>query len=157
VPVEDEDISKELARLFRKRGIDINVSCKVDKIEEETKGTGATVSYTDSAGKIQTRQAEKVLVAVGRGPRTYDAGIDKTKIQLDRAFIPVNEWMETTEPGRLRDRRYSSPDSRSSRIVGAMCGVVVASKLAGKYARPVRRDQRSGVHLLRSADRVQLV
>ena len=141
VPVEDEDISKELARLFRKRGIDINVSCKVDKIEK-TKD-GATVSYTDSAGKIQTRQAEKVLVAVGRGPRTYDAGIDKTKIQLDRAFIPVNEWMETTEPGvyAIGDIVAGLPQLAH---VGAMCGVVVASKLAGKYARPVRRDRVPG-------------
>ncbi len=141
VPVEDEDVSKELTRLFKKRGIDVNVSCKVEKIEK-TKG-GVTVSYTDSAGKPQTKQAEKVLMAVGRGPRTADSGIDKTKIQLDRGFIPVNEWMETSEPGvyAIGDIVAGLPQLAH---VGAMSGVVVASKLAGKYARPVRKDRVPG-------------
>ena len=141
VPVEDEDVSKELTRAYKKRGIDVNVSCKVEKIEK-TK-SGVKVSFTDSAGKPQVKEAEKVLVAVGRGPRTADAGIDKTKIQLDRGFIPVNEWMETTEPGvyAIGDIVAGLPQLAH---VGAMCGVVVASKLAGKYARPVRKDRVPG-------------
>jgi dihydrolipoamide dehydrogenase len=141
VPVEDEDVSKELTRAYKKRGIDVNVSCKVEKIEK-TKG-GVKVSFTDSAGKPQVREAEKVLVAVGRGPRTADAGIDKTKIQLDRGFVPVNEWMETSEPGvyAIGDIVAGLPQLAH---VGAMCGVVVASKLAGKYARPVRKDRVPG-------------
>ena len=141
VPVEDEDVSKELTRLFKKRGIDVNTSCKVDEIEK-TKA-GVKVSYTDSAGKAQTKEAERVLVAVGRGPRTYDAGIEKTNIQLDRGFIPVNEWMETTEPGvyAIGDIVAGLPQLAH---VGAMEGVVVASKLAGKYARPVRKDRVPG-------------
>ncbi len=141
VPVEDEDVSKELTRAYKKRGIDVNVSCKVEKIEK-TKA-GVKVSFTDSAGKPQVKEAEKVLVAVGRGPRTYDAGLDKTNIQLDRAFIPVNQWMETTEPGvyAIGDIVAGLPQLAH---VGAMCGVVVASKLAGKYARPVRKDRVPG-------------
>jgi dihydrolipoamide dehydrogenase len=141
VPVEDEDVSKELTRLFKKRGIDVNTACKVEKMEK-TKG-GVKVSYTDSSGKPQTKEAEKVLVAVGRGPRTYDAGIDKTNIQLDRGFVPVNEWMETSEPGvyAIGDIVAGLPQLAH---VGAMEGVVVASKLAGKYARPVRKDRVPG-------------
>jgi dihydrolipoamide dehydrogenase len=141
VPVEDEEVSKELTRAYKKRGIDVNVSCKVEKIEK-TAG-GVKVSYTDSTGKPQVKEAEKVLVAVGRGPRTYDAGLDKVNIQLDRAFIPVNEWMETTEPGvyAIGDIVAGLPQLAH---VGAMCGVVVASKLAGKYARPVRKDRVPG-------------
>jgi dihydrolipoamide dehydrogenase len=141
VPVEDEDVSKELTRAFKKRGIDVNVSCKVEKIEK-IKG-GAKVSFTDAAGKPQVKEAEKVLVAVGRGPRTYDAGIDKVKIALDRGFIPVDEWMETSEPGvyAIGDIVAGLPQLAH---VGAMCGVVVASKLAGKYARPVRKDRVPG-------------
>ena len=141
VPVEDEEVSKELTRAYKKRGIDVNVSCKVEKIEKIK--TGVKVSFTDSAGKPQVKEAEKVLVAVGRGPRTYDAGLDKTNIQLDRAFIPVNQWMETTEPGiyAIGDIVAGLPQLAH---VGAMCGVVVASKLAGKYARPVRKDRVPG-------------
>ncbi len=141
VPVEDEEVSKELARAYKKRGIETNVSCKVEKIEK-TKG-GVKVSFTDAAGKPQVKEAEKVLVAVGRGPRTAAAGIDKTKITLDRGFVPVNEWMETTEPGvyAIGDIVAGLPQLAH---VGAMCGVVVASKLAGKYARAVRKDRVPG-------------
>jgi len=141
VPVEDEEVSKELTRAYKKRGIDVNVSCKVEKIEK-TKA-GVKVSFTDSAGKPQVKEAEKVLVAVGRGPRTYDAGLDKVKITLDRAFVPVNEWMETSEPGvyAIGDIVAGLPQLAH---VGAMCGVVVASKLAGKYARAVRKDRVPG-------------
>jgi len=141
VPVEDEEVSKELTRAYKKRGIDINVSCKVEKIEK-TK-TGVKVSFTDSTGKPQVKEAEKVLVAVGRGPRTYDAGLDKTNIKLDRAFVPVNEWMETSEPGvyAIGDIVAGLPQLAH---VGAMAGVVVASKAAGKYARAVRKDRVPG-------------
>ena len=141
VPVEDEEVSKELTRAYKKRGIGVNVSCKVEKIEKT--GAGVKVSFTDSTGKPQVKEAEKVLVAVGRGPRTADAGIDKTNIQLDRGFIPVNEWMETTEPGvyAIGDIVAGLPQLAH---VGAMSGVVVASKLAGKYARPVRKDRVPG-------------
>ena len=74
VPVEDEDISKELLRLFKKRGIDVNLSIKDTKIEKNK--DGALVSWIDSNGKPQTKQAEKVLVAVGRAPRTDDIGLE---------------------------------------------------------------------------------
>jgi dihydrolipoamide dehydrogenase len=141
VNVEDEEISKELARAYKKRGIDVNVSCKVDKIEKTA--TGVKVLYTDAAGKPQTKEADKVLVAVGRGPRTYDAGLDTVGLTLDRGFVTVNEWMETSVPGlyAIGDIVAGLPQLAH---VGAMSGVVVASKLAGKYARPVRKDRVPG-------------
>jgi len=89
VPVEDEEISKELLRLFKKRGFDVNLSVKDTKIEKNK--DGALVSWMDANGKAQTKQAEKVLVAVGRAPRTADIGLEKTKIVPDRGFIMTNE------------------------------------------------------------------
>ena len=67
VPVEDEEVSKELMRVYRKRGINGFVNAKVEKVEK-TKG-GVTVTFTVD-GKQQKLEAEKVLVAVGRAPRT---------------------------------------------------------------------------------------
>ena len=141
VNVEDEEISKELLRQYKKRGIDVHVSAKVDKIEKNK--DGALVHFTTSDGKGQTKQAEKVLVAVGRAPRTYDAGLDKTNIKLDRGFIMTNEWMETTEPGVMAvgDIVGGLPQLAH---VGAMAGLVVAAKLAGKYAKPVHRNRIPG-------------
>ncbi|NYF78593.1 dihydrolipoyl dehydrogenase [Granulicella arctica] len=141
VNVEDEDISKELLRLYKKRGIEVHVGAKVDKIEKNK--DGALVHFTTSDGKGQTKQAEKVLVAVGRAPRTYDCGLDKTNIKPDRGFIVTNEWMETTEPGvyAIGDIVAGLPQLAH---VGGMSGLVVAAKLAGKYAKPVRRDRIPG-------------
>ena len=141
VNVEDEEISKELMRLYKKRGFEVFVGAKVDKIEK--KDGGAVVSFMDSAGKAQTKTAEKVLIAVGRAPRTYDCGLDKINITPDRGFIMTNEWMETTEPGvyAIGDIVGGLPQLAH---VGAMCGMVVAAKLAGKYARPVNRKRIPG-------------
>lgn len=141
VPVEDEEVSKELARQYKKRGIGINTGCKVEKIEKNE--GGALVTWTDSAGKSQSKQAEKVLVAVGRAPRTYDAGLDTVSLELDRSFVPVNEWMETKVPNlcAIGDIVAGLPQLAH---VGAMAGIVVASKAANKYARPVRKDRVPG-------------
>ena len=141
VPVEDEEISKELLRLYKKRGFEVFTGAKVEKIEKND--GGAVVSFSDSAGKAQTKTAEKVLVAVGRAPRTYDCGLDKVKITPERGFIMTNEWMETTEPGiyAIGDIVGGLPQLAH---VGAMSGLVVAAKLAGKYARPVNRQRIPG-------------
>jgi len=70
VPIEDEEVSKEITRLFKKRGIDVNTGAKVEKVEKTE--TGVKVSYTDANGKPQVKEAEKVLSAwAARGsPRT---------------------------------------------------------------------------------------
>jgi dihydrolipoamide dehydrogenase len=138
VPNEDEDVSKELARVFRKRGIESFVSAKFEKLEK-TK-TSVKVTITASDGKQMVKEVDKVLVAVGRAPRTGDVGLEKTKIKPDRGFITVNEWMQTQEPGvyAIGDIVAGLPQLAH---VGAMCGMVVAAKIAGKYARPVKRER----------------
>ena len=141
VPNEDEEVSKELARAFKKRGIDIHTGAKVEKVET-TKG-GVKVSFTASDGKPVVKEAEKVLIAVGRAPRTEGIGLEKTKIKPDRGFIKVNEFMQTDEPGvyAIGDIVVGLPQLAH---VGAMAGMVVAAKIAGKYARPVRRNRIPG-------------
>jgi len=138
VPVEDEEISKELARVFRKRGIEGNMGAKVERVEKTD--AGVRVSYTDANGKAQVKEAEKVLVAVGRGPLTRDIGLEKTKVELDRGFVKVNEAQETAEPGvfAIGDIVAGLPQLAH---VGAMSGNVAMAKIAGKKYRPVRRDR----------------
>jgi dihydrolipoamide dehydrogenase len=138
VPVEDEEISKELSRVFRKRGIDVNVGAKVEKVELTEKGV--KVTWTASNGKVQEKEADKVLVAVGRAPQTVDVGIDKTRIELDRGFVKVDETQQTAEPGiyAIGDIVAGLPQLAH---VGAMSGMVAMAKIAGRYFRPVRRDR----------------
>ena len=141
VPVEDEDISKELTRLYKKRGIDVNVSCKVEKIERTE--AGVKVTWTTANGKSIEKEAEKVLVAVGRAPRTANVGIDTTKIELDRGFVKVDEAQQTAEPGiyAVGDIVAGLPQLAH---VGAMSGIVAMSKIAGRPFRSVRRDRIPG-------------
>ena len=138
VPAEDEEVSKELARSFKKRGIDISVGAKVEKVE--TTKSGVKVTFTGSDGKQVVKEAEKVLVAVGRAPRTDGVGLEKTRIKPDRGFIKTDEYMLTEEPGvyAIGDIVAGLPQLAH---VGAMAGMVVAAKIAGKYARPVRRNR----------------
>ncbi len=138
LPPEDEEISKELARVFRKRGIDSNTGAKVEKIEKTQ--TGVKVTWTDANGKSVEKEAEKVLVAVGRSPRTENAGIEKTKIELDRGYVTVNQAQETAEPGifAIGDIVAGFPQLAH---VGAMSGIVAVTKIAGRVYRPVRRDR----------------
>jgi dihydrolipoamide dehydrogenase len=141
VPVEDEDVSKELARTFRKRGIETHTGAKVEKVEK-TK-TGVKVTFTASDGKQVVKEAEKVLVAVGRAPRTEGIGLEKTKIAPEKGFIKTNQWMETDEPGifAIGDIVAGLPQLAHS---GSMAGMVVAAKIAGKYARPIIRERVPG-------------
>jgi dihydrolipoamide dehydrogenase len=141
VPVEDEEISKELTRLFKKRGIDVNTGAKVELVEKTD--SGVKVTYTDVNGKTQVKEAEKVLIAVGRAGRTANIGLEKTKIELERGLIKVNEAQETAEPGifAIGDIVAGLPQLAH---VGAMSGMIAAAKIAGKSFRPIRRDRIPG-------------
>ena len=138
VPNEDEDVSKELSRVFRKRGIDSFTGAKVEKVEKTN--DGVKVTFTGSDGKQVTKEAETVLVAVGRAPRTANLGLEGTKVEVERGFIRVDQWMQTGEPGifAIGDVVAGLPQLAH---VAAMAGMVVAAKVAGKPARPVRRDR----------------
>jgi len=131
--VEDEDISKELARAYRKRGINFFTGAKVEKIDKTKSGIAVTFS---ADGKQQKIEAEKILIAVGRKPRTDNVGLDKTRIQSDRGFIKTNEWMETAEPGiyAIGDIVLGTPQLAH---VGAMEGIVAVAKIAGKADKPI--------------------
>ena len=137
VPLEDEEISKELDRAFRKRNIKSFVNAMVKKVEK-TKD-GISVSF-EADGKAQKVDAEKVLIAVGRKPRTDNIGLEKTKIKADRGFIKTNQWMETDEPGiyAVGDIVVGFPQLAHS---GGMEGMVAVAHIAGKTAKPLDRNK----------------
>jgi dihydrolipoamide dehydrogenase len=133
VPLEDEEVSKELARVYRKKGINFHGGAKVDKVEKTKSGIAVTFS---ADGKQQKLEAEKILIAIGRKPYTDGVGLEKTKIQTDRGFVKTNEWMETAEPGiyAIGDIVLGRPQLAH---VGAMEGIVAVSKIAKKEDRPI--------------------
>ena len=150
VPNEDEEVSKELARVFRKRGIDSNAGAKFEKVEK-TKD-GVKVTFTASDGKQVVKEAEKVLVAVGRAPRTEIIGLEKTKIQAERGFITTDEWMQTEEPGIFAIGDIVAGLPQLAHVGGdgghGRGGQDRRQTCAAGAARPHSR-----LHLLRAADR----
>ncbi|MBZ5599536.1 MAG: dihydrolipoyl dehydrogenase [Acidobacteriia bacterium] len=136
VPVEDEDISKELARVYRKRGIAFHTSAKVEKVEKTKTGVAVTIT---AEGKQQKIEAEKILIAVGRKPRIENIGLEKTKIKPDRGFIKTDSWMQTAEPGiyAIGDIVLGTPQLAH---VGAMEGIVAVTKIAGKKGKPINPE-----------------
>ena len=133
VPLEDEEVSKELARVYRKKDINFHGGAKVEKVEKTKSGVAVTFSVD---GKQQKLEAEKILIAIGRKPYTDGVGLEKTKIQMDRGFVKTNEWMETAEPGvyAIGDIVLGRPQLAH---VGAMEGIVAVSKIAKKEDRPI--------------------
>jgi dihydrolipoamide dehydrogenase len=133
VPLEDEEVSKELARVYRKRGINFHGSAKVEKVEKGK--SGITVTFS-ADGKQQKLEAERILIAVGRKPMTDGIGLEKTRVQTERGFVKTNEWMQTAEPGiyAIGDIVLGTPQLAH---VGGMEGIVAVSQIAGKEDRPI--------------------
>src|SRR5262249_48330867 len=84
VPLEDEEVSKELERHFKKTGIRVETATTAGNIERTANGIKLTATFSN--GKTETLEAEKLLVAVGRKPNTANLGLESTNIKLDRGF-----------------------------------------------------------------------
>jgi dihydrolipoamide dehydrogenase len=129
VPVEDEEISAELDKSFRKKNIQIFTSSMVESVKKDAKGV--TVSFKDKDGKAQTLQAEKLLLAVGRKPMTENCGLEKSKAKLERGFVHVDMHMETAEKGlyAIGDIVAGRPQLAHAAM---MEGIVAVTHIAGK-------------------------
>jgi dihydrolipoamide dehydrogenase len=138
VPVEDEEISAELEKTFKKKNIAIQTGCKVDSVKKDAKGV--TVAYTDKDGKSLTLQAEKLLLAVGRKPMTDGCGLEKSKAKIERGFVHVGPTMETAEKGlyAIGDIVAGLPQLAHAAM---MEGIVAVTTIAGKPTQPVRKDR----------------
>jgi dihydrolipoamide dehydrogenase len=136
VPFEDEEVSKELERLFKKGGIRVETGARAGKIERTDGGVQVTVTLAN--GKQETIEAEKVLVGVGRKPVTDDLGLETTRVETDLGFIKVDGDRRTAEPGiyAIGDVVAGTPQLAH---VAIKEGMVAVAHIAGK---PVERLNR---------------
>jgi dihydrolipoamide dehydrogenase len=128
VPLEDEEVSKELARQYKKAGIEVLTGTKVEKIEDT--GKGVRVSVTKPGGKQETLEADKVLEAIGFAPRVEGYGLEKTGVKLtDRKAIAIDGRMRTNVP-----HIYAIGDVTAKLMLAHVAeaqGVVAAETIAG--------------------------
>jgi dihydrolipoamide dehydrogenase len=127
-PLEDEDISKEVARAFRKRGITAHAGATVQDVAES--GEGVTITF-EAGGSNQQVQAEVCLVAVGRGPVTEGAGLEDVGVELDRGSVKVNGQLQTSVDGVWAIGDACTSPFQLAHVSMAE-GVAVAERVAGQ-------------------------
>jgi dihydrolipoamide dehydrogenase len=94
LPLEDEECSAVVAKAYRKRGIEMHVSARLEKADVGKDGVTLHVKGKD--GKTQEIAVDVVLVAVGRAPIIEDVGLEQAGVKTDRGFIVVDDQLQTT-------------------------------------------------------------
>jgi dihydrolipoamide dehydrogenase len=98
LPNEDVEVSKEVERQFKKLGVPILTSTRVDAVED--RGDTTIVRYTDASGATGTAEADLVLMSVGFGARVSGFGLENTGVELtERGAIAIDDYMRTNVPG----------------------------------------------------------
>ncbi len=127
VPLEDEEVSKELEKEFKKRGIKILTSHKVESVEATKTGVKVKVS---AEGKETILEADQALVAIGFRPNSKGFGLEEAGVKInERGFVEINEKMQTNVPGI-----WAVGDVTGKLMlahVGSTMGIVCAENIAG--------------------------
>ncbi len=141
VPVEDEEVSKELARVFKKQGIRVETGARVDNVENV--GSGVRFQVTLADGKTEAVAADALLVAIGRKPNTENIGLEGTKVELDRGFVKVDPYQRTGEPGVYAIGDIVAGTPQLAHVATAE-GMVAIGHIAGKPVVPINRNHIPG-------------
>ncbi len=127
VPLEDEEVSKELEKEFKKRGIKIMTGHKVEFVEATKTGVKVKVS---AEGKETVLEADQALVAIGFRPNSKGLGLEEVGVKInERGFVEVDEKMQTNVPGI-----WAIGDVTGKLMlahVGSAMGIVCAENIAG--------------------------
>jgi dihydrolipoamide dehydrogenase len=140
VPLEDEDISRELAASFKRQGIAVYVDTRIEKLTK-TDG-GAEILARSAGGKTESFRAEKILMAVGRKPLSEGIGLEAAGVATEKGYIRVDGLMRTNVPG-IYAIGDVVPTAQLAHVASAEA-VVAVEHMAGKDARPLNYDQVPG-------------
>ncbi|MFP5224932.1 MAG: dihydrolipoyl dehydrogenase [Actinomycetota bacterium] len=136
VPLEDADCGKELARAFKKRGIEVHTGVKLEDITDT--GDGVTASLVGGEQRTSL-SADVILIAVGRRPVTEGLSLDKIGLTPDeRGFVPVDEQGRTGVEGTWAVGDVI--DTPMLAHVSFIEGMSVAERIAGQSPRPIDYD-----------------
>jgi len=138
VPLEDEEISKELERLFKKSGIRVETGARVENVQRGE--NGVTFSATFSNGKQENFDVETLLVAVGRRPATENLGLENTRVEIDRGFIKVDRAQQTSEPGIYAIGDVVGTTPLLAHVATAE-GMIAIANIAGKHFTPINKNR----------------
>ena len=129
LPLEDADCSAELAKAFKKRGIEIHTDAKLSDVKAGK--DSVTFSLSVKGGEKKQVTVDQVLVAAGRAPNVEDIGLKEAGVELnERGFIRINERMETSAKGVYAIGDVAGPPMLAHK--GSREGAVLAEILTGK-------------------------
>ncbi len=140
LPLEDEEVSKELERAFRKRGIVVLTGAKLTHAERTAAGVRMTV---ERDGKIDAIEAAMLLVAVGRAPVTADLGLEEAGVALEKGYVKVSGTMQSTVP-HVYAIGDVVPTPWLAHVASAE-GILAVEHMAGLAVRPLDYDLVPGV------------
>ena len=132
VPLEEESSSKLLERAFRKRGIKQELGARFEGVERSENGVVVTLE----GGK--TLEADLLLVAIGRGPVSKDLGYEQVGVEMDRGFVKVDAYCQTSVP-TISAVGDLIPTLQLAHV-GFAEGILVAERLAGLPVTPIDYD-----------------
>ncbi|HEY7291344.1 MAG TPA: dihydrolipoyl dehydrogenase [Vicinamibacterales bacterium] len=144
VPVEDEAISAELEKSFRKQGITAHTSAKVTSAKASADAVDLEVQLSD--GQTKKLHVDYLLVATGRGPVTTGLGIESLGVVLEKGYIRVDPQYRTNVPGisAIGDViTLGGPHPQLAHVSSAE-GIITAERIAGQEVHPLNYDHVPG-------------
>jgi dihydrolipoamide dehydrogenase len=142
VPNEDEAVSAELEKAFRKRGMTVRTATKVTSAK--VKGGSVTIEMQSSSGKSETLTIDRLLVATGRGPVTDGLGAAEAGLAMDRGYIKVDSLFRTNVAGisAIGDVITMGTGAHPQLAhLSSAEGIVLAERIAGRAVQPINYDQ----------------
>ena len=139
VPLEDEAVSNELERTFKKRGIKTFTGTKVTSAKATATGVDITM---DRSEKSESLNVEVLLVATGRGPVTDGLGVETIGLKMDRGYVVVDALFQTNVPGvsAIGDVITMGGPHYQLAHVSSMEGILLAEKIAGHDVAAINYD-----------------
>jgi dihydrolipoamide dehydrogenase len=142
VPVEDEAVSAELAKAFRKQGIAYHTGAKATRAAVQADGVALDVQLAD--GTANTIRGEYLLVATGRGPVTAGLDIERIGLQTEKGYIKVDRSYRTSVEGISAIGDVVTVDGLKSHPqlahVSSAEGIIAAERIAGRETHPLNYD-----------------
>ncbi|MCB9378559.1 MAG: dihydrolipoyl dehydrogenase [Holophagales bacterium] len=135
LPIEDEEVSKEVERQLKKRGMQVMTGTKLAAAERTESGVKVKL---DKGGKESEVEAEMLLVAIGRAPVSGDIGLAAVGVETDRGYIPINGVMQTKAPNV-----YAIGDVVNTPWLAHIAsaeGILAVEHMAGEEVRPLNYD-----------------
>jgi dihydrolipoamide dehydrogenase len=148
VPLEDEAVSNELERTFKKRGIKAYTGTRVTSAKATATGVDLTMDRggastgSGQAGKTETLTVEMLLVATGRGPVTEGLGAEAVGLAMDKGYVVVDPLFRTNLPGisAIGDVITMGGPHYQLAHVSSMEGILLAERIAGHPVTPINYD-----------------